>query len=332
MAKLYKRLLFMLIIVCSISGAAIYFTVDINTVAHINMFKGWALAGVFLASAVGLFFDGTRLMHLVKISGEKISIMEAVYVVFSNYFLALVTPGMAGGAVAQVLFLHRAGVPTGKATVVVVVRTLLSIMFLLFCLPLIFYYDPYLVPWVSSGGLVVAALIVILVCILIILMLRTRYLNYFLAKLTHNMERCTRRKVFRLYWDIKAAVRMLVSNKLSILRVFIESALSLISLYAVVPILFWGMDIVFDWAQVIGRMICLNIILYFAPTPGASGIAEGGFIIMFNSILPKGTVGILAVAWRMISEYIPFIIGFYFTVKEFGHDFIVQKLTKRQSQ
>ena len=47
----------------------------------------------------------------------------------------------------------------------------------------------------------------------------------------------------------------------------------------------------FDGVLAMGRMIILNILLYFSPTPGGSGIAEGGFILLFNSMLPEGTVG-----------------------------------------
>lgn len=84
--------------------------------------------------------------------------------------------------------------------------------------------------------------------------------------------------------------------------------------------LFWGLGIAVDWPTVMGRMIFLNLLLYFAPTPGGSGIAEGGFVLLFNDYLPPGTVGILAVAWRILAEYLPFSIGFYYTIKVFGRD------------
>jgi hypothetical protein len=36
-------------------------------------------------------------------------------------------------------------------------------------------------------------------------------------------------------------------------------------------------------------------------------------------------VGIVAVAWRFIVEYVPFFVGFYFTIKAFGEDFMNAK-------
>jgi uncharacterized membrane protein YbhN (UPF0104 family) len=129
-----------------------------------------------------------------------------------------------------------------------------------------------------------------------------------------------------LYRDTRGAVFLLLAAPLGMLRVFFESALSLLALYSMVPVLFLGLGVAVDWPLVLGRMIFLNIFLYFAPTPGGSGIAEGGFVLLFNEVLPPGTVGILAVAWRIVAEYLPFAIGFYFTVKVFGRDFLRNQL------
>lgn len=52
------------------------------------------------------------------------------YAVFSNYFLALLTPGQGGGGIAMLMFMKRAGVPVAKSTLIVIVRTVFSILFL----------------------------------------------------------------------------------------------------------------------------------------------------------------------------------------------------------
>lgn len=326
MNKFYQRLVILMLIVGGISGAVIYYTVDIHTLRHLDVFQPWSLVMVLVFMAVGMYFDGTRLMHLVHISGEKITLFQGIQVIFSNYFLALLTPGATGGVLAQVMFLRRAGVPMGKATVVVLIRTILSILFLFFCLPLVFYYDPGLLPWMSANSLLAISASIVLVVLLGIWLLKTNLPNYLLIMLTKRFSHSLRRSIFKVYRDVRAAVFMISSAPLSIVRVFIESALSLIALYSIVPMLFMGIGAMIDWGQVLGRMIFLNIILYFAPTPGGSGIAEGGFVLLFNELLPPGTVGILAVAWRIFAEYLPFCIGLYFTVKVFGRDFLKNQI------
>lgn len=326
MGKFYRRLAMLILLVGGISGAVIYFTVDVHTLRHLNSFQPWSLAAVALLMAVGMYFDGTRLLHLVHIAGKRISLLQAVQVIFSNYFLALLTPGAAGGAVAQVMFLRRAGVPTGIATVVVLIRTLMSILFLFVCLPIVFQVDPGLVPWISSNVLVGVSMSLILGAVAGIWFLRSELSVKVLKLFARKMSPSARRKVFSLYRDTRGAVFMMLSTPLSMLRVFLESATSLIALYSMVPVLFLGLGVEVNWPVVLGRMIFLNILLYFAPTPGGSGIAEGGFVLLFSELLPPGTVGILAVAWRIVAEYVPFMIGLFFTIRVFGRDFLYKQI------
>ncbi len=330
MNQFTKRLILLIALIAGISTGVIYMTIDAETLLHLNVFKPWSLLGAILCIAVGMYFDGSRLMHLVWISGERITLSQAVQVIFSNYFLALLTPGAAGGAFAQVMFLRRAGVTTGKATVLVLVRTILSILFLFVCLPVVFYFDSGLVPWFSPRGLIFGSLIMIGGIFAGIWLFRTPWPKRILVLLTKKMQHRRRRKIFLLYAEMRGAVSLLSSSPGSMLRVFGESALSLLALYSIVPVLLLGMGIGVDWGQLLGRMVFLNLFLYFAPTPGGAGIAEGGFILLFNEFLPAGTVGIVAVAWRILAEYLPFSIGFYYTVKVFGRDFLA-KLDKRGS-
>jgi len=314
--KFYKKLLIMLATVLLISGSVIYFTVDIHTLRNLDAFQPWSIMLGIFAVGVGLLLDGTRLMHLVKISNEKITLSQAVQVVFGNYFLALLTPAGSGGSIAQFLFLRHAGVPSGKATILVVVRLLVSILFLFLSMPVIFWYDPNILPWISDRGLFVLSVCIISGIVFIVL------------KTAKRINHCRRKKLFAFYHDIKAAVLLLLSAPFSMCRIFLESGLSLLAIYSVVPFLLMGLGVEANWYIIMGRMIFLNLLLYFSPTPGGSGIAEGGFILLFGDLVPSGTVGIVAVSWRIIAEYIPFVIGFYYMVNVFGRDFLSSKLTR----
>ena len=169
MNKFYRRLLGLILLVLVISGVVIYTTIDINTLKNLDRFQPWSIALAVAAVALGMFFDGSRLMHLVKISHEKITLYQAVQVIFGNYFLALLTPGATGGAVAQLMFLRHAGVPTGKAAVLVIVRTILSIFFLVLCMPFILLHDEGIVPGISNDWLMAVTLTAFAVIIAMVL-------------------------------------------------------------------------------------------------------------------------------------------------------------------
>jgi len=326
MPKIYQRLLLLILFIAVISGAVIYFTVDVHTFQSFNMFKPWTVLLVLVCLSIGMYFDGSRLMHLVNISGETITFMQAVQVIFGNYFLAMLTPGAAGGAFAQVMFLRRSGVPIGKATVLVIVRTLMSIFFLLLCMPVVFIVEKENLPWISPEVLMGISAGMIILSAIMLWLIRTNLLLYLLRPLLKNAGHVIRRKVFTLYKDVRGGVILLSSAPLSMLRVFAESAVSLLALYSMVPVLFLGLGVSVDIVHILGRMIFLNILLYFAPTPGGSGIAEGTFVLLFANDLPLGTVGILAVAWRIFAEYLPFAIGMYFTIRIFGRDYLAHHI------
>ena len=322
MNKFYKRLAILITLVLGISGAVIYFTVDINTLSNLTVFQPWSIALAVFFVALGLLLDGSRLMHLVHISNEHITLLQAVQVVFGNYFLALLTPGATGGAVAQLMFLRHAGVPTGKATVLVFVRTVVSILFLILCLPFIFMHDVNILPGISNGKLMVISLTAFMVVILLVGAINFNICDHLAVYIARKLSSTRRRMFIEMYRDTQHAVRLLASSPRGMLRVFIESGLSLMAIYAVVPCLLLGLGVHADWYAVMGRMIFLNMLLYFMPTPGGSGIAEGGFVLLFSATVPAGTVGIVAVCWRLIAEYIPFLVGFYYTITVFGRDFL----------
>ena len=322
MSKFQKRLFLLSLLVICISGIVIYFTVDINTLSNLTVFKPWSIALAVFFVGIGLFLDGTRLVHLVHISNEKITFKQAVHVVFGNYFAALLTPGATGGAVAQLMFLRHAGVPTGKATVLVLVRTVVSILFLITCLPVIFMHDANVIPGISNLSLMIISLLAFIAIFALIIAVKNNSIDHLAVYITKKIPPSKRHSFIVIYRDTKKAISLLASSPLSMIRIFFESGLSLLAIYAVVPCLLLGLGVQADWYTVMGRMIFLNMLLYFMPTPGGAGIAEGGFVLCFSSSVPSGTVGIVAVCWRLIAEYIPFLIGFYYTITVFGKDYL----------
>ncbi len=323
MKMLYKRFIIPLLLVFSISSAVIYSTVDIHTLTNLTAFQPWSIALALFCVGIGLTLDGTRLMHLVKISGERITLGQAVQVVFGNYFLALLTPGATGGAVAQLMFLRHAGVPAGKATVLVIVRTLVSILFLICCMPFIFFNDTRILSGVDNHTLMLISVIAFVIIALIGFAFRVNTFDYIVLHLAKRLRIKRGKRLLAFYRDLKTGVHLLASSPKSMMRIFFESGLSLMFLYAIVPCLLLGLGVTeVNWYTIMGRMIFLNMLLYFTPTPGGAGIAEGGFILLFADSVPAGTVGILAVCWRLIAEYIPYFIGLYYTLKVFGKNFL----------
>ena len=316
--KLYKRIALVVIFVLSISAAVIYFTFDIRALDYLTMFSSWSVLCALGALAIGLFFDGTRLLTLARITGEDLPLPDVVKVVLSNYFLAVLTPGATGGAIAQVMFMRRAGVSVARSTVIILVRTIMSIFFLIVMLPIFMKQDEAITSWVPMPVIMTVSVIFIAIPVAAVALMRTNYPKRIIYYFSRYFRHERRRQAFRLYYDFRQAVYIMGKQPVMVLRAFIESGVSLTFIYMTVPAYFLGLQFPFDLVQVMGRMYLLNLVLYFSPTPGGSGIAEAGFVALFNHLVPSGTVGILAVLWRFTAEYLPFVLGAFITLHAFG--------------
>ena len=322
-----NRIVMLVGLLVFVSAVVVYFTVDLDTLRRLSDFHPASLVGVILLIAGGMYFDALRLQRLSTVTGRRVGLSDALRVVFGNYFMALLTPGASGGAVIQVLFLKKAGIPTGRATVVVLIRTILSILFLIGCLPVVFYFDPQILPWFDRDAIVRGSVLLLGVVALGMVTLRTGLSDRLAVIVLKRLPVRWRLRLMKVYRDMRGAMALMAASPAAVGMAFVESGISLLLLYAMVPMLFAGIGAEFDWLQVMGRMIFLNLLLYFAPTPGGAGVAEGLFITGFKSILPLGTVGVAAVAWRIFAEYLPACIGGYFTVKVFG----IRRLSGKKS-
>ena len=319
--KLMKRLTILFAFVVLISVAVIYFTFDIRALEYLTMFKPQCILLALGCLAVGLFFDGLRLITLSDVTGAKLTLKQVVNVVLSNYFLALVTPGASGGAIAQIMFMRKAGVPVAKATVVVLVRTVMSIFFLILLVPVVLHNDSDIGEWMAPSVIMTVSVLFTSLPVLVFFLMRTQYPEKWLDKLTSKFSYTTRQNCFIWYEEFKNAFKIMAKHPVKVLRAFIESGLSLLGIYATVPAFFTGLNnFSFDLFEVMGRMILLNLVLYFSPTPGGSGVAEVGFVALFSNILPDGVVGIMAVMWRFAAEYLPFLLGAFVSIRAFGAD------------
>lgn len=328
--KLLLRLAILFSCVLIISATVIYLTFDIRTLEYLTLFEPQCILLALGCLTIGLVFDGLRLITLANVMEEKLTFKQIVNVVLSNYFLALVTPGASGGAIAQVMFMRKAGVPVAKSTVVVLVRTVMSIFFLILLVPIVLHSDKDIVQWMPAY--VITTLSVLFICLPVISLwlMRTRYPEKAIFSVTRKFSYTTRRNCYIWYQQFKKAVGVMGNHPLMMLRAFVESGLSLLFIYATVPAYFLGLNFDFNLIQVMGRMVLLNLVLYFSPTPGGSGVAEAGFVVLFSTILPNGTEGIMAVLWRFTAEYLPFLLGAVVTIRAFGSG--VLNLTKVESK
>ncbi|MDD3304059.1 MAG: lysylphosphatidylglycerol synthase transmembrane domain-containing protein [Clostridia bacterium] len=66
--------------------------------------------------------------------------------------------------------------------------------------------------------------------------------------------------------------------------------------------------------SIIPAQAFLMMIMAFTPVPGAGIAAEGGFLLLFNSMFEKGTINMSILFWRVYTFYLPILIGSLFLI------------------
>ena len=300
------------------SGITIYFTIDLDSLATLGTFNFTSLLLAMVALALGMYFDGLRLQRLVRMGGYSLSLIAILRVIFGNYFMAMLTPGASGGAVAQALILRSYHVPIGKAAPIVLVRTVFSILFLIIMLPFILVTEPIDVPYITNSQLIGISIFVVISTFMGMYLLQTRLMKCLVTWICKITKKGNPKGWLIKLDEFNGGLSLLYANPMQSFIVFIESALSLLFLYAIAPALMYAFTSDISIVEILNRMILLNLILYFAPTPGGTGVAEGLFVYLFASFVPIGTVGLVAVAWRIVAEYVPFFIGMYSVFTLYG--------------
>lgn len=305
------RIFILLGIITLISAVTIYWTIDINTLVLLREFNATSLLLATVALILGMYFDVRRLTRLLGIKGYTFGYMASLRVILSNYFLALLTPGASGGAVAQVLMLKNYGVSVLEAVPIVLIRTIFSIFFLCVMLPIIFFFEPFEIPYVSNGFMLYSSILLIVAVFAGIAALKTVYFKSLIFIILKYIKPNWTKTILTKLNELNEGLAILYKHPRQSLLVFIESGLSLIFLYAIAPALMYAFTQDVAVVEILSRMIILNLILYFAPTPGGIGVAEALFIYLLAPFAPAGVIGIVAIAWRFFAEYFPFFMGMY---------------------
>lgn len=287
------------------------------------------LAAIGALLLVYFISDGLRLHFTLRALGHYLPFGALFRLVFINLFFSNVTPMATGGGFAQIWYLHRHGVPVGRATAATTIRTVLAVLFIFSLTPVfLLTLDAFDGQNITGDlGLALAIFILLYLGFFIILLCRTRWLIRPLSGLLSALNRWhiindTRHQ----RWQFKARREMLrfshsFSDYLRGRPFFVAlsvlfTAVFLLSLFSFPALLIHSLGYDIDYVMSLGLLVVTTFIMYFSPTPGASGISEGVFGTFFRDILSGNHLILVIVSWRLITIYLGMIIGLVVLQKE----------------
>jgi len=280
-----------------------------------------------------------RIWAVCRVLHPGVSLWSCFKADCANMGLAMLTPSQTGGGFAQIYMLYRAGVSVGTALTISLISFLGTLVGLL---GMGLY--PIFVGRAGESAGALFSVAVWSVTISVSLMLTAALLpNLFRAVFaafsrmaarisgrTHRlrdwrppgaeegspavdrMGPLTAKLVDILFTYRCDAGRFLANGKLAFLMVVLCTFGFLLGrcVMAYLAVRFLGIEAGF--AEVIEIQVALIFIVYFAPTPGSAGVAEGASLVAMGGIVLPGFAPYYNLLWRFLTGYLQALAGLLF--------------------
>lgn len=336
MSKSAQRI-FILIAISVVSIAGIlYFTVDERTGPALGNIKPmflFALFGVWLAMLVA---DAGAISLFTRATGEHIGMFAALKTTTVRMFFNIITPFSFGGQPFSVVSLKQQGIPSGKGSSIVIIKLMTLSIFTQAgaLLAFIFFHNQISTVKALNGifmvsGLTGAGFILLLTFGFLYPQALVKSITT-IGRLLHAMHlvkdvRRLKRKVIMQTCDARRSYRKYFSHHLWL---FISGFICNGATYMSQLVLLWlilrglGLEVPFVTGIVLAAM--LLFLITFMPTPGAIGLGEAIFLILFAGTVPTYLLGIALILWRFFYHYLSAILG-AISSSEFMSDLLIKK-------
>ena len=298
-------------------GLVLFFTVDRGTIWFLFSAKKRFLFEAFGLVFLSWIFDALRFMSFARAAGERVGFRLSVCLSWLNYFGSAITPMQGGGGPFQIYVLYRNGIAVGKGVAITLTRTLVT-LFMVGCvvaMTLIFAPDVLSGSAFVTGVFYYVAAFVLLTWVLVFLSLIYPKMVKRLGKIvTLFLKRIGIVKPMMVLSVVRRLNRE-IDNYTENFRLFFTTGFSffvtgialslgqLFCLWSVLPTLVKAVGLPIRYGQAILIQALFNFVMYFVPTPGASGFAEAGGATIFSYLIPLNLSGVMAIAWRFFTAY-----------------------------
>ncbi len=294
----------------------------------IKTIKPLGFLGAICAVVLMWIADALRIKVLARATGSRIGMLTALRLVWGGLLFSGITPFEFGGGAYQVIMMHNKGLNSAKGTAIITVKALLAMVVLLSTAPLVGHLYP---GYLSHSAL---KYVMVVTCTLMsgttavmvvsgikpsIIIDLGRSILAFMSGI-HLIRTGTRNRWETVWskWAIKChASFVTIFKRGSGIYMLMATALTVVFLlaqFSVAPLMLIGAGVKIDIPELLLLQVPLTVLLYFIPTPGSSGVAEGGFYAIFALYAPSSLIGILTLMWRFFTFYLGMIMGVLSTV------------------
>lgn len=316
--KILNILLFILVIFLTF-----YFVLrnnDINQIMNniLSVDIKYILIG-FLIMLLFVFCEGLNLYRVLKNLNHSVSIKDTIKYALVGFFFSSITPSSSGGQPLQLYFMNKDKLPISDCLVALIIQlfSFQVICSVLAIIGVILNFHKL----VGMGNLKYLLLVGFVVNIIIVTSLFTiLFSNKLAIKVLNLINKVLNKFHFKkaqIFYDkaleemkhYQRSSRFLKEHKGIIYRTFLISFIQLF-FYQSIPYFVYksfglGTYSIFDF---VSMQALLYVGVAFLPFPGAMGVSEGSFVILFKMFFPTSILSSAMLISRGISFYLFVII------------------------
>lgn len=298
--------------------------VTINAIKNVSFL--WFCLAALSAFAVWMFEALTMKIFSV-VTTKKMSYLYLLKITLIGSFFSAITPLSTGGQPAQIAYMTKNNIEGGKATAIVISRFIAyQIALTLFGLLGLLFAYPFVSKNVSNWAFLVFIGFIVNsgVLILAFLMSLKKKVAVFLVKIIIKplgwlriikKPKKVENKMLEEAHYFNNHMKKMLSRPLSFILAFLSSSMRLLAFISVPYFVILSLGLNYNFFEIIATQLVLFIIFSMAPTPGASGASEAGYMLFFSNYFGnKITAGLLI--WRFLTYYVNLIIGGILTFVE----------------
>ncbi len=302
--------------------------INLNDLYFFFLKSWWGLIGIALL-LISWLTDALNTYILVKLSKSRISFFQSLKATIISNFFGMITPSSTGGQPMQVVYLNKVGVSPGVSTSTLVFKfiawqgavEMIAIFELRRAIALL-----NTVPSALSLAIIGFIISSSIITLMVLFNFNRRVYNAFFNVIRKFIS------IFKFSKKIRPKAEWLLQKFDDEIEKYSESAKNftqkpyILVLVFMLSIVSSGASLLLvlptiaslnlfnngtqEFLDVLAIQALATLIIYYSPTPGSSGTAEGEFYLFFSSIVPGRYLATITIEWGILRYFIPLIIGF----------------------
>lgn len=274
-------------------------------------------------SFIDLWLGGLRIHVFTRKLKPGVSTWLSFRANLANIFMGAITPSQTGGGPAQLFILHQGGISVPRGMSIGVINFLSTIVFFILAagVSLLFLggcFSSSTVNHLITAGFAVFSLqFVVVVTALLKPSIFERFFNFLTGIFSRNTRISKRVKTLQVWFSkfvmhYRDACKFFFYEELTVvLQSFVLTAVLYLNKFTLAYFLMKGIGGNGSYVELIAIHMIIFFISYFAPSPGASGVAELTTAALMSSIISRNLLPAFTLIQRFFLLYIPVILGVF---------------------